>query len=78
MHPATFVIPDAALPSTVREGEATRTTWAFVAQLRFADGQENDAAPPGARARDGTAQAWPVREPAPNLGAPSLLPRCVA
>jgi hypothetical protein len=39
-HPQTFVIPDAAPPSTVRAGEPTRTTWAFVADLRFADGHQ--------------------------------------
>ncbi len=39
-HPQTFVIPDAAPPSTLRAEEATRTTWAFVADLRFADGHE--------------------------------------
>jgi hypothetical protein len=39
-HPQTFGIPDAAPPSTLRAEEPTRTTWAFVADLRFADGHE--------------------------------------
>lgn len=37
-HPQTFVIPDAAPPSTLHADDPTRTTWAFVTELRFADG----------------------------------------
>lgn len=38
--PATFVVPAAAVASTLRADEPQRTGWAFVARLRFVDGHQ--------------------------------------